>query len=215
MLVISMVTNLDKKSLGLWLQRSKQLVESGTCWRFWLIVSKGGTHFAVSFLMPKSSCKILITGLIDISAASANSRSITLESSNTISWIFSMISGVVTSFDLPYLPRCRRFPITFIKPLFCLHGVFSYREAVFNQHTSFNFFYFDKKIKTCSLLSFVTLKVNNEIGSNFDSCRLEDCTSWEKSEKILVGFSLRPQFSLGPKLIPWNQNTLFCIQESS
>ena len=34
----------------------------------------------------------------------------------------------------------------------------------------------NKKIKTCSLLSSVTLKVNNEIGSDFESCCLKECT---------------------------------------
>ena len=51
----------------------------------------------------------------------------------------------------------------------------------------FTFFHFNKKIKTCSLILSVTSKVNNEIGSNFDSCRLKDCTSWEIYENVICG----------------------------
>ena len=119
-----------------------------------------------------------------------------------------MISGVVTSFGLPdhsasfvllrprlnspihFLTICldgEDSLITFIKPLFCLDGVIPYKETVFNQHTKFTFSNFNKKIETCSLLSSVTLKVNNEIGSNFDSCCLEDCTSWEEYENVIYG----------------------------
>ena len=43
---------------------------------------------------------MLTTDPIDMPAASANSPTFTFESSNT-SWIFSMISEVITSFGLP------------------------------------------------------------------------------------------------------------------
>ena len=58
---------------------------------------------------------------------------------------------------------------------------------MFNQHTKFTFSYFNKKIKTGSLLSSLTLKENNKIDSNFDSCHLKDCTSWEEYENIIRG----------------------------
>ena len=58
---------------------------------------------------------------------------------------------------------------------------------MFNQHMKFTFFHFNKENKTCSLLSSVTLEVNNKIGSNSDSCRLKDCTSWEKYEDVICG----------------------------
>ena len=90
-----------KRLLGLWLKKCKQLCESRNRWRFWSIVSKRGTHFADSFLMPKSSCKISITDRIDMPATSDYSCTITFESSNTTSWIFFMISGIVTSFNIP------------------------------------------------------------------------------------------------------------------
>ena len=38
-----------------------------------------------------------------------------------------------------------------------------------------------------SLLLFVTLKVNNEIGLNFESCRPKDCSHWEKYENAIYG----------------------------
>ena len=57
----------------------------------------------------------------------------------------------------------------------------------FNQHMKFTFFHFNKKIKTCFLLSSLTLKVSNEISSNFDNCRLKDCTLWEKYENVICG----------------------------
>ena len=141
-----MVTNWRKKTLGLRLKRAKQLFESRNRWRFWSIVSKRGTHFAVSFLMPRSTCKISTTDPIDMPAASINLCTFTFGSSNTMTWIFfyefwsgdvfwpflsfSIICDRTTSFKftnrlLNHLLRWRRFPITFIKLLFCLHGVFS------------------------------------------------------------------------------------------
>ena len=80
---------------------SKQLFELRTRWRSWSIFSKRGTHFAVSFLFPKSSCKIVMNDLIYMPATSANSHTFTFGSSNTMSRIFSMISGVVRSFGIP------------------------------------------------------------------------------------------------------------------
>ena len=203
-----MVTNRQKKSCEVWLKRSRKLFESRTRWRFESIITKRGTYFAVSFLVSKSSCKILAIDLIDIPAVSANSRTFTFGSSNTMSSIFSMISGVVTSFGLldhsalfvliqprlnsqiNHLPRWRRFPITSINSLCCLHGVSFYQETVFNQHTKSIFFHFNKKTQTCLLLSFVTLKVNNRIGLNFNCCRLKDCTSRKNMKKLFVVQSL-------------------------
>ena len=56
-----------------------------------------------------------------------------------------------------------------------------------HQHRKFTFFDLNEKIKTCSLLSSVTLKVINVIRSNFDSCRLKDRTSWEKYKNVICG----------------------------
>ena len=56
---------------------------------------------------------------------------------------------------------------------------------MFYQHTKFTFSQLDKKIKTCLFLPSVTLRVNNEIGSNFDSCHLKDCTSWIKYKNVI------------------------------
>ena len=55
------------------------------------------------------------------------------------------------------------------------------------RHTKFTFFYFNSKIRTCSLLSSVTLKSNNEIGSNSDSSHLKDCISRKKYENLICG----------------------------
>ena len=44
---------------------------------------------------------------------------------------------------------------------------------------------FIQHMKTGSLLSSVTLKVNNEIGSIFGSSHLKDCTSWEKYINVI------------------------------
>ena len=84
-----------------------------------------------------------------------------------------------------------------MKPLFRLHSVFYYQETLFNQHTNFIFLHYNTKIKICSLLSSITLKVNNKIGSNFDSCHLKDC--------ILLCEELKHAF--------WGENQ--CIQAES
>ena len=105
---------------------------------------------------------------------------------------FSIICACTTylKFTNPFFnhfSRWRKFLITFIKSLFRRHGVFSHQATVFNQLRKFTFFHFNKKIKTCSLLSSVTFKVNNEIGSNCDGYCLRDCTSWEKCENVICG----------------------------
>ena len=57
------------------------------------------------------------------------------------------------------------------------------------------FFHFNKKFKTCSLSSSRTLKVNNEIDSNFKSY-LKDCTSWEKYTNVICGAISVPSHGL-------------------
>ena len=95
-----MVTNRDRKSFG---SRRKNF-KSCSDWHNWRLLSTFrhfGTHFAESFHMSKSSWMMDPTRSREMSSRSAIDLAEIRQSSMISSWIFSIISGVVTVLGRP------------------------------------------------------------------------------------------------------------------
>jgi len=96
-----MVTNRDRKSFGSRRKNSKSSSYDCHRWRFWSAFTHFGTHFAESFRMSKSSWMIDPTWSREMPSCSAIDLAEIQRSSNISSWIWSIISGVVTVLGRP------------------------------------------------------------------------------------------------------------------
>jgi len=96
-----MVTSRDRKSFGSRRKNPKSYSDDWHRWRFWSAFGHFGTHFAESFRMSKSSWMMDPTRLREMSSWSAIDLAETRRSSKISSWIFSIISGVVTVLGRP------------------------------------------------------------------------------------------------------------------
>jgi len=94
-----MVTNRDRKSFGSRWKNSKS--DDRYRWRFWSAFGHFGTHFAESFRMSKSSWMIDPNHSREMPSCSATDLAEIRRSSKISSWIWSVISGVVTVLGRP------------------------------------------------------------------------------------------------------------------
>ena len=91
-----MVTNRDRKSFRSRRKNSKICSADWHRWRFWSAFRHFGTHFAKSLRMSKSSWMIDQTRSREMPSCSAIDLAEIQWSSKISSWIWSIISGVVT-----------------------------------------------------------------------------------------------------------------------
>ena len=92
-----MVTNRDRKSFGSRPKNSKSCTDDWHSWRFWSALRHFGTHFAETFRVSKSSWMMDPTRSREMPSCSAEIR----RSSKISSWIWPVISGVVTVLGRP------------------------------------------------------------------------------------------------------------------
>jgi len=91
-----MVTSHDRKSFGSRRKKSKICSDEWHRWRFWSAFRHFGTHFAESFCMSKSSWLMDPTCSREMPSCSVIDLAEIRRSSKISSWIWSIISGVVT-----------------------------------------------------------------------------------------------------------------------
>jgi len=91
----------DRKSFGSRQKNSKSFSDDWHRWRFLSAFRHFGTHFTESFLMSKSSWMTDPTHSREIPSFSAINLAEVRRSSKIISWIWSVISGVVTVLSRP------------------------------------------------------------------------------------------------------------------
>ena len=91
-----MVTNRDRKLFGSRRKNSKICSDEWRSWRFWSVFRHFGTHFPESFRMSKSSWMMDPTHSREMPSCSAIDLAKFRQSSKNSSWIWSIISGVVT-----------------------------------------------------------------------------------------------------------------------
>jgi len=91
-----MVTNRDRKSFGLRRKNSKCCSDDWQRWCYWFAFRYFGTQFAESFHMSKSSCVMDPTRSREMSSCSAIDLNEIRWSSKISSWIWPIISGLVT-----------------------------------------------------------------------------------------------------------------------
>jgi len=96
-----MVTNHDRKSFGSRRKNSKICSDNSHRWRFWSACRHFGTHFAEIFRMSKSSWMMGPTCSREMRSCSAINLAEIRQSSKISSWIWSVISGVVTVLGRP------------------------------------------------------------------------------------------------------------------
>jgi len=96
-----MVTNCDRKSFGSCRKNSKSCSDNWHHWRFWSAFRHFGTHFAESFCMSKSSWMMDPTCSHEMPSCSAIDLAKIWQSSKISSWIWSIISRVVTVLGCP------------------------------------------------------------------------------------------------------------------
>ena len=96
-----MVTNRDRKSFGSRQKNSKSCSDDWHHWCFWSMFRHFGTHFAESFCMSKSSWMVDPTHLHEMPSCSAIYLAKIQQSSKISSWIWSIISTVVTVLGHP------------------------------------------------------------------------------------------------------------------
>jgi len=96
-----MVTSRDRKSFGSRWKNSKICSGDWHRWGFWSVFRHFGTHFAESFRMSKSSWIMHPTCSCEMPSCSAIDLAEIWRSSNISSWIWSLISGVVTVLGHP------------------------------------------------------------------------------------------------------------------
>jgi len=96
-----MVTNHDRKAFGLHWKNSNSCSDDWHRWYFWSAFSDFGTHFVESFHMSKSSWTMDSTSSHEIPSCSAIDLAEIQQSSKISSWIWSIISGVVTVLGRP------------------------------------------------------------------------------------------------------------------
>ena len=91
-----MLTNRDRKSFGSRRKNSKSCSDNWQRWYFWSAFRHFGTHFAESFRMSKSSWFMDPTHSREMPSCSVIDLAEIQRSSKIRSWIWSIISGVVT-----------------------------------------------------------------------------------------------------------------------
>jgi len=91
----------DRKSFGLSRKKSKFSSDDLHHWRFWSAFGNFETHFAESFRMSKSSWMTDPTRPRETTSCSAIDLAEIWRSSKISSWIWSIISGVVTVLGRP------------------------------------------------------------------------------------------------------------------
>jgi len=96
-----MVTNRDRKSFGSRRKNCKSCSDDWHRWRFWSAFRHFGTHFAESFRTSKSSWMTDPTRSREMVSRSAINLAKIRRSFKIISWIWSIISGVVTVLGRP------------------------------------------------------------------------------------------------------------------
>ena len=96
-----MVTNPDRKSFGLRWQNSKSCSDDWHRWSLWSAFRHFGTHFAESFCMSKPSWMMDPTHSREMPRCLATDLAKIRRSSKISSWIWSIISGVVTVLGCP------------------------------------------------------------------------------------------------------------------
>jgi len=96
-----MVTNRDRKSFGSRRKNSKLCSDDWHRWRFWSGFRHFGTQFAESFRMSKSSWMMDPTPSREMPSCSAIDLAEIRWSSKISSWIWSIISGMVTVLGRP------------------------------------------------------------------------------------------------------------------
>ena len=96
-----MVSNRDRKSFGSRRKNSKISSDDWHRWRFWSAFKDFGTHFAESFRMSKFSWMMDPTRSREMPSCSAIDLAEIRRSSKISSWIWSIVSGVVTVLGRP------------------------------------------------------------------------------------------------------------------
>ena len=96
-----MVTNCDRKSFGSCRKNSKSWSDDRHRWRFWSAFRHFGTHFAESFRMSNSSWMMDPICSREMPSCSAIGLAEIWQSCKISSWIWSIISGVVTVLGRP------------------------------------------------------------------------------------------------------------------
>jgi len=96
-----MVTNRDRKSYGSRRKNSKCCSNNWHRWCLWSTFRHFGTHFAESFCMSKSSWMMDTTRSREMSSCSAIDLAKIRQSFKISSWIWSIISGLVTVLSHP------------------------------------------------------------------------------------------------------------------
>jgi len=96
-----MVTNRDRKSFGSRRKNSKSCSDDWHRWRFWSAFKHFGTHFAENFRVSKSSRMMDPTRSREMPSCPAIDLAEIRRSSNISSWIWSIISEVVTVLGRP------------------------------------------------------------------------------------------------------------------
>ena len=96
-----MIINRDRKSFGSRRKNSKSYSDDWHRWSFWSALRNFGTHFAENFRMPKSSWMTDPTCSREMPSCSAIYLAEIRRSSKISSWIWPIISGVVTVLGLP------------------------------------------------------------------------------------------------------------------
>ena len=96
-----MVNNRYRKSFGLRQKNSKSCSDNWHCWRFWSPFKHFRTHFTETFHMSKSSRMTDPTHSCVMPSCSAIVLAKIQRSSKISSWIWSIISGVVSILGHP------------------------------------------------------------------------------------------------------------------
>ena len=96
-----MVTTPDRKSFGSRRKKSKRCSDDWHLWRFWSVFRHFGTHFAESFRMSRSSWMMDQPRSREMPSCSAIDLAEIRRSPKISSWIWSIISGVVTVLGRP------------------------------------------------------------------------------------------------------------------
>jgi len=96
-----MVTNHNRKSFGWHQKNSKSCSHNWHQWRFWSTFRHFGTHFVESFRTSKSSWMMDPTCSREMPSYSVTDLAEIWQSSKISSWIWSIISGVVTVLGHP------------------------------------------------------------------------------------------------------------------
>jgi len=96
-----MVTNHDRKSFGSCQKNSKSCSDDWHCWRFWSAFRHFWTHFVESFHTSKSSWMMGPTRSREMPSCSAIDLAEIRRSSKVSSWIWSIISRMVTVLGRP------------------------------------------------------------------------------------------------------------------